>query len=58
MIGSATFIAQAGHRYLADVEVVPQDKWQGLVTSEYDWAGRILDETTGETIAVTTEPLP
>ena len=58
VIGSATFIAQAGRRYLVDVELVPQDKWLGVVASEYDWAGRILDEGTGETMAVTTGALP
>jgi hypothetical protein len=58
VVGSATFIAQAGRRYLVDVELVPQDKWLGLVASEYDWAGRILDEGTGETMAITTEALP
>jgi hypothetical protein len=58
VIGSAAFVAQAGHRYLADVELVPQDKKLGLIASDYDWAGRVVDEGTGETMAVTTEPLP
>jgi hypothetical protein len=58
LVGSATFVAQAGHRYLVDVDLVPQGKPLGFITSDYDWIGHIVDEGTGEAVAVTTEPLP
>jgi hypothetical protein len=57
-VGSVTFVAEAGHRYLADVELIPQGKWLSLATAEYDWIGHIVDRETGRIIGVTTEPLP
>jgi hypothetical protein len=56
--GSAVFVAEAGHKYLVDVELVSTDKWLGLVASTYDWIGRVIDETTGDIVAITNEPLP
>lgn len=58
LVGSATFVAQAGHRYLIDVALVPQGKSLGVIISDYDWIGHVVDEGTGEAVAVTTEPLP
>lgn len=58
VVGSARFLAEAGRTYVVDVELVPVDKWLGLVASRYDWVGRVIDEETGEILAATGEPLP
>jgi hypothetical protein len=52
--GSAKFVAEAGHRYLAYVDFIPgpgpadEDKGSG-----YTWIGYVLDTSTGKKIANT-----
>jgi len=56
--GSITFAAVAGHTYSVNANLLPKKEWAGLVEHEYDWQGYVVDQGTGQTIAITTEALP
>jgi len=52
------FMTEPGHRYVVNVDLVARSKWMGLVASEYEWNGSVVDKGTGQTIAATAERLP
>ena len=52
------FMTEPGHKYVVNVDLVAQSKWMGLVASDYEWIGYVVDKGTGQTIAATTKHLP
>lgn len=56
--GLVTFVAEAGHTYSVNANLVAESAFLGLIKYNYDWRGYVVDQGTGETIAVTTDALP
>jgi hypothetical protein len=56
--GTITFVAEGGHTYSVNAQIIPHKQWADLVAHEYDWQGYVKDLGTGQTVAVTTEALP
>ncbi len=52
-IGSVAFTAEAGHTYVAYVDIAPAPSTEDEVGTGYTWAGYVKDETTGKRVAWT-----